>query len=150
MRERRGRQLPVPHQGRTVSLVTLPESLRRRENNVPAADRPLIANKSSPHREMQYNGTHPTSAHIANHLQLEFSRLNALPSAPMVDSTSFCEVVRSQMSGGCVDPKRNRIAAFLCHNQTHPYERTFLEGFLMAKQGNSAASNLSFLGTVFS
>src|SRR5258708_29130665 len=104
MRERHGRQQPVLHRGQTVSVVTLPESLQRRENNTPAADRPLIANKSSPHREMQYNGTHPTSAHIANHLQLEFSRLNAFPSAATVDSTAFCEVVRSQMSDGCVDP----------------------------------------------
>src|SRR5882762_6040580 len=51
------------------------------------------------------------------------------------------------MSAGCVDPKRPSVS--LPQPDT-PLRANFLGGFLMVKQGNSAASNLSFLGTVFS
>jgi hypothetical protein len=60
------------------------------------ADRPSIANRSSRHDETQYSESHPTSAHIANRLQPEFPRLNALPSAATAALKAFFDLFADQ------------------------------------------------------
>src|ERR1051325_7429693 len=80
MKVRRRLESPVPHQERTVVSATSLHSQERRENNVPAVVRSLIAKRSYRDRETRGSETRPIWVHTAIHRQSGFRRLIALPS----------------------------------------------------------------------